>query len=288
MKIHCAEDVPALRGSVVSLLWPHDCSPPGSSVHGILLARILEWDAISSSRGYPRPKAHTCVSYIFCIGKQIFYHWRHLGSPQLKIKMKIVFTQKTKLIWENEEWSPSLYQHTPNRVTWMGNSLFPLTQIMTFFCILFWLIGIKVLVWSWELHDWQFTEESTNLCKAQWFCGGKSLLKYLHQKEQQPRDYLWAVSVDSGTFFSCTPGISSLFTIWNHMRDFVLLKDKASVNEWGPEKGDGDCGELPSKPEAHSFLAVGAGLPQYSADKWISPFHPMSSASVKHTGCGVY
>ncbi|XDA73905.1 hypothetical protein R6Z07F_004125 [Ovis aries] len=30
---------------------PMDCSPPGSSVHGILLARILEWVAISSSRG---------------------------------------------------------------------------------------------------------------------------------------------------------------------------------------------------------------------------------------------
>lgn len=81
---------------------PMTVAPPGSSVHGILLARILEWDAISSTRGYPRPKAHTCVSYI-CTGKQIFYHWCHLGSPQLKIKMKMVFTQKTKLIWENEE-----------------------------------------------------------------------------------------------------------------------------------------------------------------------------------------
>ena len=32
-----------------------DCSPPGSSVHGILQARILEWVAISSSRGLPHP-----------------------------------------------------------------------------------------------------------------------------------------------------------------------------------------------------------------------------------------
>ena len=30
---------------------PIDCSPPGSSVHGILQARILEWVASSSSRG---------------------------------------------------------------------------------------------------------------------------------------------------------------------------------------------------------------------------------------------
>ena len=36
-------------------LWdPMDCSPPGSSVHGILQARILEWVAISSSRGSSR------------------------------------------------------------------------------------------------------------------------------------------------------------------------------------------------------------------------------------------
>lgn len=72
------------------------------------------------------------------------------------------------------------------------------------------------------------------------------------------------------------------------MRDFVLLKDKASVSEWAPEKGGGNRGELPSKPEAHSFLAVRAGLPQYSA-KWVSPGHPTSSAPVvKHTGYGVY
>ena len=34
---------------------PVDCSPPGSSVHGIFLARILEWVAISSSRGSCQP-----------------------------------------------------------------------------------------------------------------------------------------------------------------------------------------------------------------------------------------
>ena len=33
-----------------------DCSPPGSSVHGILQVRILEWVAISFSRGSSRPR----------------------------------------------------------------------------------------------------------------------------------------------------------------------------------------------------------------------------------------
>ena len=43
-----------------------DCSPPGSSVHGILQARILEWVAISSS------KDQTCISCISCIGHRFF------------------------------------------------------------------------------------------------------------------------------------------------------------------------------------------------------------------------
>ena len=36
-------------------LWPMDCSPPGSSVHGILQARILEWVATSSQGDLPNP-----------------------------------------------------------------------------------------------------------------------------------------------------------------------------------------------------------------------------------------
>ena len=41
-----------------------DCSPPGSSVHGILQARILEWVAISFSRGSSQPRDRTQVSRI--------------------------------------------------------------------------------------------------------------------------------------------------------------------------------------------------------------------------------
>ena len=43
---------------------PMDCSPPGSSVRGILQARILEWVAIPFSRGFSRPWDRTCVSFI--------------------------------------------------------------------------------------------------------------------------------------------------------------------------------------------------------------------------------
>ena len=53
---------------------PMDCSPPGSSVDGIFQARILEWVAISSSRGSSRPRDWIWVS---CIGRWILYRLSH-------------------------------------------------------------------------------------------------------------------------------------------------------------------------------------------------------------------
>ena len=58
---------------------PMDCSPPGSSIHGILQARILEWVAMSFSRRSSWPRDQTCVSYISFIGRLILYHFHHLG-----------------------------------------------------------------------------------------------------------------------------------------------------------------------------------------------------------------
>ena len=60
-------------------LWPTLCDPldyslPGPSVHGILQARILEWVAVTFSRGSSQPRDQTCVSYIRCIGRQVLYH----------------------------------------------------------------------------------------------------------------------------------------------------------------------------------------------------------------------
>ena len=50
--------------SYPTLCDPMDCCLPGSSVHGILQARILEWVAISFSRGSSRPRDRTWVSRI--------------------------------------------------------------------------------------------------------------------------------------------------------------------------------------------------------------------------------
>ena len=51
---------------------PTDCSLPGSSVHGILQARILEWDTISFSRGSSWPRNPTWVS---CIAGRVLINW---------------------------------------------------------------------------------------------------------------------------------------------------------------------------------------------------------------------
>ena len=57
-----------------------DCSPPGFSVHGIFQARILEWVAISSSRGFPQPRCQTCICHVSCISRWILYHWDSPGK----------------------------------------------------------------------------------------------------------------------------------------------------------------------------------------------------------------
>ena len=57
-----------------TLCDPKDYSPPGSSDHEILQARILEWVAMPSSRGSSRPRVGTHVSYISCIGRWVLYY----------------------------------------------------------------------------------------------------------------------------------------------------------------------------------------------------------------------
>ena len=70
-----------------TLCDPLDCSPPGSSVQGILQARILEWVAIPSSKGssWPRDQIH-----ISCFGRRILYHWATWAAPSLSVQFSSV------------------------------------------------------------------------------------------------------------------------------------------------------------------------------------------------------
>ena len=67
-----------LRAQSCPTLWdPHmDCSPPGSSVHGILQARILEWVVISFPRDLPNPGIKPCL----LLGRRDLHRLSHLGA----------------------------------------------------------------------------------------------------------------------------------------------------------------------------------------------------------------
>ena len=64
--------------SCLTLCHPMDCSLPGSSVHGILQAWILEWVAISFSRVSSWHRDQTHISYVFCVGRWVLYYQHHL------------------------------------------------------------------------------------------------------------------------------------------------------------------------------------------------------------------
>ena len=81
----------------LTLCNPIDCSPPGSSVHGILQARMLEQVSISSSRGSSQPRGWTCISYVSCIGRQFLYtkplgktSWNKRTTQILKHSMVVI------------------------------------------------------------------------------------------------------------------------------------------------------------------------------------------------------
>ena len=75
--------------SCPTLCNPMDCSLPGSSIHGILQARVLDWVAISFSRGSSPPSDRTHIS---CITGGFFTAEPVLGSPLILVQLK-------KILW---------------------------------------------------------------------------------------------------------------------------------------------------------------------------------------------
>ena len=92
--------------SCPTLYNPMDCSPPDSSVHGILQAKILEWIALFS-RESSQPQDRTHVSYVFCIGRWVLYNsvtWKapvnrshaHQGGPGSSPWMEPLVTSENR------------------------------------------------------------------------------------------------------------------------------------------------------------------------------------------------
>ena len=76
--------------SPLTLCNPMDYSLPGSSVHGILQARILEWVAISFSRGLSQPRDWTPCLLCLLHCRQIFLLLHHLWSLLERIRRKLI------------------------------------------------------------------------------------------------------------------------------------------------------------------------------------------------------
>ena len=77
---NCTQGCACLKSlSAVSDSDPMGCNPPGSSVHGILQERIMEWVAIPFCRGYSRPRDQTQVSRT--AGRYLYYLSLQ-GSPK--------------------------------------------------------------------------------------------------------------------------------------------------------------------------------------------------------------
>ena len=82
---------------------PIDGSPLSFSVHGIFQARILEWVAISSSRGSFRPRNWI---YVFCIDRWILYHWVTWEAQFLFLWYFMSYPFLTRSSWDHGRLDP--------------------------------------------------------------------------------------------------------------------------------------------------------------------------------------
>ena len=87
--------------SSLSLCDPGECSLPGSSVHGILQARIPEWVALPFRRGSSQPRDQTWVS---CVAGRFFTIWTTQGprgqyQQKLAKELKTVVSGSWNLVW---------------------------------------------------------------------------------------------------------------------------------------------------------------------------------------------
>ena len=84
----------------------------GSSVHGILQARILEWAAIAFSRGSSWPRDRTLVSHVSCIGRWVLYHWA-IGKPPQPFPSHVCEGAWVPGVDTGQQDPPSLDPHWP-------------------------------------------------------------------------------------------------------------------------------------------------------------------------------
>ena len=105
LRFPCHKDLHNTQGYVLSRVWlcnpdPMGCTPPGSPVHGVLQARILETSAVFYSRGSSRPRGWAWVSCISCIGKRGFFTTEPPGKP-------ISIFDRYQILWNDQMPTPN-------------------------------------------------------------------------------------------------------------------------------------------------------------------------------------
>ena len=98
--------------SYLTLCDPMDCSLPGSSVHGILQTRILEWVDIPFSKGSSQPTDWTQVS---CIAGKFFTIWATRETP---VYMCVYFKRQFLSNWKF--WWTSVVCSIKNSLYWLN------------------------------------------------------------------------------------------------------------------------------------------------------------------------
>ena len=107
--------------SCPTLCNPLDSSLPGSTVHGIFQARILEWAAISFSRGSSQTRDQTCIS---CIADRCFTIWAIREAPTT-VSPQVNKREGTQLHLSTENWIKNVLSMAPPIRT---RPSFPLSQ----------------------------------------------------------------------------------------------------------------------------------------------------------------
>ena len=110
--------------SCPTLCNPMDCSPPGSSVHGIFQARILKQSAISFSRGLSWPRDQTWVFWVSCIGRPVLSA-EPPGKPAESFMYSVLMSEKINLLRSYPVSGPGQQINFFVNFLWWGN-VFPI------------------------------------------------------------------------------------------------------------------------------------------------------------------
>ena len=131
-RVAVSMSVSSVAQSCLTLCNTMDCSLPGSSVHQILQARIVEWAAISFSRGSSWFRDQTRISCTFWIGRQILYHHGTKDTSHTKglsITVTSIVSSQNSHPFANSEcnliWKQGLrrYNKVKTRLEWALNPM---------------------------------------------------------------------------------------------------------------------------------------------------------------------